>query len=712
MNKISFFSFLRPYFPKLCFIAFALLIEMAVTSAIPYSFKFIIDNGLMQNNFRIVIIVISSLAIGGVVTAITGFLKDYFYAKTLASVLAKIRQTLFDHLQKLSMAFFKSEKTGHLLGHFFNDMSVIETAGISAIPWAILPFLDVCANAALLFFIYWPLALFALLSVPLVILGPKQFVKRVHLETVKRKEEEANILSITQENLQTQPLVKIFRLISSEVKRFANANSQLLKRQVSISFFSALIARTGGVGVMFFQIIILGTGAFLVFKKQMTIGSLVAFQTLFLSFCYSVNYVIQSIPIMAQGNAGWHRIKKILSQKSDVTVAKDPLILKEFTSDISFNDVSFGYKEGLLNLKNITFTIPKGTSAAFVGSSGSGKSTIFNLATRFYDPTQGKITIDGYDLKFLSLDSYYSLLSVVFQETFLYNTTIYNNILLGKPEATENEIIEACKAAEIYSIIEKMPQGLQTNMGERGEKLSGGQKQRVAIARALLKKPQILLLDEATSALDPMTAKSIDATFNHIMQGKTSLIISHRLDAVSSVDQIFLLEEGKIVEKGTHQELIDLNDKYKRLWEKQQGFTVSDESYATITLERLKMIPLFSYCDDSILEEIIDLFTTEIYPPERTVIHEGDFGSSFFIIVRGIVVVSKKNQVITTLEDGDFFGEVALLKPVTRTASVRTTTHSVFLTLQRSEFNHLIMKIPHLKNILEQTLVERKIDIL
>ena len=320
----------------------------------------------------------------------------------------------------------------------------------------------------------------------------------------------------------------------------------------------------------------------------------------------------------------------------------------------------------------------------------------------------GTITFDGIDIRHVTQGSLRSQLGIVSQENFLFNMSIAENIRLGKPDASDADVQAAARAAGIHDAILDMPYGYDTTVGERGGRLSGGEMQRIAIARALVRNPEILLLDEATSALDPATEVAINGTLHRIGQDRTVVTVTHRLSSIIHADRIYVFHGGIVVEQGRHEDLISRKGHYSDLWHKQGGFILSGNGeMAEVTAERLKLVPILSGLDDVLLEEISKLFITECYPAERAVVHEGDTGDRFYIVVRGRVEVSKRGadgteQVVNVLEDGDHFGEIALLKSIPRTATITTLVSTVFLTLQRDMFLSLMNKAPHLRRILEQ----------
>jgi ATP-binding cassette subfamily B protein len=401
------------------------------------------------------------------------------------------------------------------------------------------------------------------------------------------------------------------------------------------------------------------------------------------------------------------RVRELLEIEPEVTdkVAAQPL--PRLSREIEFTAVRFAYAPPVLNLADVSLKIAKGTTIAFVGSSGAGKSTILHLIMRLYDPQAGSVSIDGYDLRQVTINSLRSQIAVVFQESLLFNLSIRENIRLGNPGCTDTAVEAAARLAEIDDFVRRLPHGYDTVVGESGSALSGGQKQRIAIARAIVREPEILILDEATSALDPATEAAINATLKSLGKNRTVIWVTHRLASVVHADRIFVLEAGRVVQQGSHAELLDREGAYRRIWLKQSGFILADSGdKVAVEASRLARVPLLAGLELELLEQLTDLFVTEKYPPGRTVIHQGDEGDRFYLIARGSVSVVRRagasaETFVTRLQDGDYFGEIALLKKIPRTASVQTETPCIFLSLQAEQFAKFLHRLPQLRPKLE-----------
>jgi ATP-binding cassette subfamily B protein len=700
-------AYYAPYWKSGILIAIGLLLEMSFNSMVPFSFKFIIDDGLVGKNDTLLITIIAALAIGAVVVSAVGLGRDYLYAKITASVLGDIRYRMFQHLQRLSMDYYARASAGDILARFSGDLASIETAMANALPWGVLPALDVVANSVLLFVLDWRLALVAMLVWPLCLFGPRLFASRAVQASYVRKQDEGRTVSIVQENIASQPVVKALSLQKVSLTGFAGNNQQLSRSVVRVSYFSALIERSAGIGVVLLQVGVLATGAWMASQDLISVGTLASFQALFLNLSFSLFYTTQYVPALVNASGGMQRVEELLAEIPRIEDSPDAGTLAPFKRDIVFDNVTFGYTPEQANLHEVSLSVPAGTSAAFVGASGSGKSTILNLIMRLFDPQHGSITIDGRGVSSVTQESLRAQMSVVFQESFLFNTSVAENIRMGKLDATRADIEQAAEIAEIHDFIITLPQGYDTPAGERGGRFSGGQRQRIAIARALLRDPRILLLDEATSALDPATEAAINATIERVGKNRTMISVTHRLASVINADCIYVLDSGKLVEQGRHEELLAKKGHYYQLWAKQSGFSVSEDGErASIAHSRLRALPILDQLDDGLLAEAARLFVTEHHPAGRMVIYEDDRADRFYIIARGSVEVVKSTEGngqrrLSVLEDGDYFGEIALLKNVPRIASVRTLTPCAFLSLQRDQFNYVLERAPQLRQSIE-----------
>jgi ATP-binding cassette, subfamily B, bacterial len=706
------FRYLRLYRALSLVLFVGLLLEMGLSSSIPLSFKFLIDNAIVPRNEHMLFLITGLLGGSVILVSLTSLGCDYLYARLCAAILKGLRQRLFYHLQRLSMSFYSRVEGGALLGRFSGDLNAVEHTLATAGPRALLPTFDVILSTTLLFFLDWRLTLVALPVFPLSLIGPRVFTPRASAASYERKQYEGHLLSVIQENIGAQAVVKVFGLEQRMLNSFAKNLENLAKMSVQVDFLRALVERSADIAIMTLYVLVIGVGVFLTFNNTLSLGSLVAFQSLFLQLSWSLSSVVSNMSNLVQAAASMRRIEELLGETPEIVDLPDAEPLPRLTKQIAFEDVYFSYTGTEPNLCGVSFVVRPGESVAFVGPSGSGKSTVLNLLTRFYDPTAGRVTIDGRDLRHMTQESLRAQLGLVFQESFLFNTTIRENIRMAKPGATDAEIEAAARAAELHSFILTLPQGYDTPVGERGGRLSGGQRQRVAIARALLRNPPILLLDEATSALDVETETAINVTLEQVARGRTVLAVTHRLAGVKHADRIFVLDRGRLVEQGRHDELLAYGGLYTQLWQKQTGFVVSEDgSRAEINASRLRAIPMLAMLDEASLEEIARLFVSERLPAQRIIFQEGDPADKFYIVVQGTVEMTTpdsagQERVLAVLQDGDSFGENALLSDIPHAVTVRTRIPSLLLSLQRELLWRLMDSIPQIRDALEQDIAD------
>ena len=390
---------LRPYWARSAVLLIGLLLETGFTSGLAIGFKVLLDQAIVPGNHQILAWVLGLLAGGAAVAALVGLGNDYLYVQVRTALLRDLRCQLFRHLQRLSLGFYVRTEAGHILARFSTDLAAVDNALTAAIPWALLPGLQVLFSTVLLFTLEWRLALVAMLVFPLTLVGPKRFAPRASVASYALKQHEASLLATVQEYLSTQVAVQAFGLQPQRGTHFARQLDDLVKSSLGVGFYSALVERSAGISILLLQVLVMGVRASMAFHQQLSIGALVSFQSLFLTLSWSLSYVTQYVPSLVQGAGGMQRIAELLSEQPHVVDAPDALPLPRFTQTITFEDVQFSYDGAHMNLAGVSFAIREGESVAFVGASGSGKSTILNLLTRFYDPTAGRVTMDGWDLR-------------------------------------------------------------------------------------------------------------------------------------------------------------------------------------------------------------------------------------------------------------------------------------------------------------------------
>jgi ATP-binding cassette subfamily B protein len=562
--------FLRHYKKGMLFIGIGLLVETLFNVIMPLSLKYLIDEALGEEDFQALVIILSVLATAGVVTSLVAVWYESWDARTFAAVISDIRAKLFEHVQNLPSAFFARTKRGDILARFSIDIAAYEGGVKHVASSAMLPVFELIAGVVLIFWLNWQLAAVALLVFPVTLIGPRILTPKAVDANYEQKVNESAILSVVQENIAAQAVVKAFGLQRRALGWFGVRNDATRRTIAKATFLSTMVERTVAISVLLLHLVVLAIGAYLATNGQITIGTFVTFESAFWEISYNVAHVMHFIPLAISSAAAVQHMQEMLDEPqrgADRAGAPD---LPRISNNITFNRVTFKYEnsdEAILD--GLTLKLDVGKSIAIVGPSGSGKSTLLNLILRLYVPDEGRLTIDGVDIRRVTRDSLRKTMAVVFQENMLFNMSLMENIRLGKEGATDADVIEAAKKAEIHHHIMTLPQKYDTIVGERGDTLSGGQRQRIAIARAIVRNPSVLLLDEATSALDQTTEAAINRTLLNLAKGRTMIFSTHRLTSVVDMDEIIVISSGKAIERGSHEELLAADGVYRKLWDDQ-----------------------------------------------------------------------------------------------------------------------------------------------
>ncbi|MGB3865092.1 MAG: ABC transporter ATP-binding protein [Xanthobacteraceae bacterium] len=576
-------GFVRPYFRNytkaLSFVAFGLLIETLFNVIMPLSLKFLIDDALGEEDFGVLMRILTVLAIAGIVTSIISVWYEKWDAWLSASIISDVRARLFGHIQDLPSSYFARTKRGEILSRFSVDLAAFEGSMQTLANSAVLPAMELVAGLILMFFLNWQLALVALLIFPITLIGPRILTPMAVKANYEQKVSEAAILGMVQENIAAQAVVKAFSLQRRALGWFTVSNDRTRKKIASATFLSSMVERSVNVSVLLLHLVVLAFGAYLATKGHITIGTFVTFESAFWEISYNIAHLMHFIPVSIQSAAAIRHMNELLDEPTRGVDRPGAPALPRISSNITFDHVTFGY-EGSEHpvLDDLNLRIDFGKSVAIVGPSGSGKSTLLNLILRLYVPTSGRVTIDGVDIRKVTRESLRENMAVVFQDNVLFNMSIRENIRLGKEGASDHEVEAAARKAEIHRFIKSLPQGYDTIVGERGDTLSGGQRQRMAIARAIVRDPSVLLLDEATSALDQTTEAAINRTLLKLARGRTMIFSTHRLTSVVEMDEIIVINEGRVVERGSHAELLAADGFYRKLWDDQSHIVHGDDS--------------------------------------------------------------------------------------------------------------------------------------
>lgn len=565
-NYLRLLAYIKPYKKRLAAAVVCIIMAAGANLYLPWIIKDMIDDVLMSKDMLMLNLIAAGILVVMFTRGVFYYGQSYLVSYVGQRVIIDVRSVLFRKFQKMPLSYYDKQQTGTVMSYITNDVSAMQSAIVDNLIELVTESSILIGSLAMMIYLDWKLSLLTLMTIPLVGFAMKIFGRKLKRSSTVIQERAAEITSLLQESISAIRVVKSFVRETYEIRRFEEQNwknfQAAMKNVKLTSLLTPTVEFLAAIAVTF----IVWFGGYEVVNEVITAGELVAFLTYAVNLANPVKRLSRVYAAIQKAMAAADRVFAVMDLEEKITDVPGAKPLPPIKGQVEFKDITFSYKEGQPALQHISLKAEPGQMIALVGPSGSGKSTIANLIPRFYDVDSGTISIDGHDIRQVTADSLREQIGLVPQETMLFSTTVMENIRYGRLDATDEEVVEAARAANAEEFIKDLPEGYDTKLGERGLNLSGGQRQRLAIARAILKNPRVLILDEATSALDTESEKIVQDALDKLMVGRTSFVIAHRLSTIFNADQIFVVENGHLREHGTHEELLAAGGLYSNLY--------------------------------------------------------------------------------------------------------------------------------------------------
>lgn len=566
-------KFVKPYWWQILLTVIIGVIKFAIPLFIPLLIKIVIDNIIgsdvltdAEKTKQLFYYLGGTIILFFIIRPPVEYYRQFIAQNVSNRILFDIRQAIFHHLQKLSLRYYSNTKTGEVISRVINDVEQTKNFIMIGLMNVWLDLATIIIAVAIMLAMDVKLTLVTLLAFPFYAFSVKFFFGRLRNLTRARSQSLANVQSYLHERVGGMAVIKSFALEKEEQAKFDQVNGEFLDAALAHSKWNAKAFAVVNTITDVAPLLVIGYAGYQVINGDLSIGTMVAFIAYIERLYSPLRRLVNSSTTLTQSFASMDRIIELMDEPYDITNVKQPVHLSRSNGELAFENVGFSYDGESQILSQVNFKVSPGETVAFVGMSGGGKSTIISLIPRFYDVTSGQISLDGQPIQNYEIESLRKQIGIVMQDNLLFSDSVKSNILMGNPQATEEEIVRAAKAANAHDFIMQLENGYDTLVGERGVKLSGGQKQRIAIARVFLKNPPIIILDEATSALDLESEALIQDSLNQLSENRTTLIVAHRLSTITNADRIFVVDRGKMIESGTHQELMTKKSVYYDLF--------------------------------------------------------------------------------------------------------------------------------------------------